>query len=50
MSHHATGTFDVKIAPLEVYNTDDKSLGALPNNPLLPKNSCFCPKTRAKGD
>ena len=27
MSHHATGTFDVKIAPLEVYNKDDKSLG-----------------------
>jgi hypothetical protein len=27
VSHHATGTFDVKIAPLEVYNKDDKSLG-----------------------
>jgi hypothetical protein len=26
VSHHATGTFDVKIAPLEVYNKDDKSL------------------------
>jgi Protein of unknown function (DUF3224) len=26
-SHHATGTFDVKIAPLESYNKDDKSLG-----------------------
>jgi hypothetical protein len=27
VSHHATGTFDVKVAPLEVYNKDDKSLG-----------------------
>jgi len=27
VSHHATGTFDIKIAPLEVYNKDDKSLG-----------------------
>jgi len=27
MSHHATGTFDVQLAPLESYNKDDKSLG-----------------------
>lgn len=27
MSHRATGTFDVKIAPLEPYNKGDKSLG-----------------------
>jgi hypothetical protein len=27
VSHQATGTFDVKVAPLEVYNKDDKSLG-----------------------
>jgi hypothetical protein len=27
VSHHATGTFDVQVAPLEVYNKDDKSLG-----------------------
>jgi len=26
VSHHATGIFDVKVAPLEVYNKDDKSL------------------------
>lgn len=27
MSHHATGTFDVKVAPLEPYNKDDKAIG-----------------------
>jgi hypothetical protein len=27
MSHHATGTFDVQVGPLESYNKDDKSLG-----------------------
>ena len=27
MPHRATGTFDVKIAPLSPYNQDDKSLG-----------------------
>lgn len=27
MSHHASGPFEVKIAPLESYNKDDKSLG-----------------------
>ncbi len=29
MSHRATGTFDVKVAPLESYNKDDKALGHL---------------------
>jgi hypothetical protein len=27
MSHHVTGPFDVKVAPLEPYNKDDKALG-----------------------
>lgn len=27
VSHRATGTFDVKVAPLEPYNKDDKALG-----------------------
>jgi hypothetical protein len=27
VSHQATGTFDVHVAPLEAYNKDDKSLG-----------------------
>lgn len=27
MSHRATGTFDVKVAPLEPYNKDDKAIG-----------------------
>lgn len=29
MSHRATGTFDVKVAPLEPYNKDDKAVGRL---------------------
>lgn len=29
MSHRATGTFDVKITPLESYNKDDKAFGHL---------------------
>lgn len=27
VSHRATGTFDVKVAPLEPYNKDDKGIG-----------------------
>jgi|SRR5919109_294718 hypothetical protein len=27
MSHRASGTFDVKVAPLEPYNKDDKAIG-----------------------
>ena len=27
MSHHVSGPFDVKVAPLEPYNKDDKAVG-----------------------
>lgn len=27
MTHHVSGPFEVKVAPLETYNKDDKSLG-----------------------